>query len=69
MTWFLVNNLFRVIWTWSWFFFIFRFFWSCLSRTKLSSVTSLNLINYFIFHCVSWFIWSWAWDNFIFCFN
>lgn len=43
------------------FLFLFWFFWSSLCWAELSSISTLNLIDKFILHGISWLVWSWSW--------
>lgn len=38
-------------------------FSSCLSWTKLSSISSLNFVYQFILHCISGLVRTWSWLN------
>ena len=58
---FLTIHLIRVVWTRARKFIFILLFTSHLSWTKLSSISSLNLINQLILHCISWLVWPWTW--------
>jgi hypothetical protein len=69
MTWLLVYYLFRIIRSWTWLFIYLWLFTSSLSGSKLSSISSLNLINQFVLHRIPWFVCTWTRNNFIIIIN